>query len=151
MVGIAGSYGDKIPCGEALVVNEAVCHGVGVGDGDQHKSASEVGWPMMESPLIHNRIRLPKDGGRAVLTCCTSSDSIETANVRHGLYGDAFAEDMESFSVALSCRLANVPLTIVRGISNRAGDRDHANWKIAPALASATELAIRWLRDDDDE
>jgi futalosine hydrolase len=53
---------------------------------------------------------------------------------------------MEGFGVALACRLAGVPLTIIRGISNTAGDRDHARWRVPEALAAAAGLTLRILR-----
>jgi futalosine hydrolase len=53
------------------------------------------------------------------------------------------AEDMESFSVALACLACKVPLTIVRGISNQAGDRNKSRWVVAPALKAAADLAVR--------
>jgi futalosine hydrolase len=52
---------------------------------------------------------------------------------------------MEGFGVAVACRLANVPLTIVRGISNRAGDRDHSKWNIAGSLDQAMHLILKKL------
>jgi futalosine hydrolase len=52
---------------------------------------------------------------------------------------------MEGFGVAVACRLANVPLTIVRGISNRAGDRDHTNWNIEGSLEQAMQLILHKL------
>ena len=47
---------------------------------------------------------------------------------------------MEGFAVAVACRLAGVPLKIIRGISNHAGDRQHSRWKITEALLSAAAL-----------
>ena len=64
---------------------------------------------------------------------------------RRGLFPDAAAEDMEGFAVALACRLAGVPLSIVRGISNTAGDRDPARWLVPEAVAAAAALAARIL------
>ena len=52
---------------------------------------------------------------------------------------------MEGFAVALACRLAGVPLLIVRGISNTAGDRDTIRWQIEAALAAAAHLTLRIL------
>jgi futalosine hydrolase len=49
----------------------------------------------------------------------------------------AIAEDMEGFSVAAACKLAGKPIRIVRGISNRAGDRDHRFWEIDRGLDAA--------------
>ena len=57
---------------------------------------------------------------------------------------ETWAEDMEGFAVATACRLANVPLSIIRGISNVAGDRDHRRWEIDLAI---DRLAQRLARD----
>ncbi len=56
------------------------------------------------------------------------------------MFPKAVAEDMEGYAVALACRLHDVPLTIIRGISNQAGDRNHDGWQVAEALQSAAEL-----------
>jgi nucleoside phosphorylase len=53
---------------------------------------------------------------------------------------------MEGFGVALACHAAGIPLAIVRGISNRAGDRRVSSWAISPALQAAAELAIDVLK-----
>jgi len=49
----------------------------------------------------------------------------------------------QGFAVAAACRLQNVPLRVVRGISNIAGDRDHSQWKIADAMNSAMDIVER--------
>jgi len=49
----------------------------------------------------------------------------------------------------MACDLADVPLRIVRGISNRVGDRDSSNWRIPGALAAARRLAIELLGSTD--
>ncbi|NBP89418.1 MAG: futalosine hydrolase, partial [Planctomycetia bacterium] len=59
------------------------------------------------------------------------------------------AEDMEGFAVALACRLAGVPCQIIRGISNRAGDRDKAHWQIEPALRAVAKQAKAVLENVD--
>ena len=43
--------------------------------------------------------------------------------------------------MALAGHLAGSPVEIVRGISNEAGDRDVARWRIDDALAAAAALA----------
>ena len=60
---------------------------------------------------------------------------------------EAGAEDMESYSVAMACQLQNTPLTVVRGISNHAGVRDHTQWKIDEALAAVAEMAAVIMSD----
>jgi futalosine hydrolase len=47
---------------------------------------------------------------------------------------------MEGFAAAVACKLAGVPLSIIRGISNRAGYRDLSRWKVKEALEAAAEL-----------
>jgi len=65
-----------------------------------------------------------------------------TARVDAGDTPIIAAEDMEGFGVAIACRIMNVRLSIVRGISNRAGDRNHAGWQIETAMAAvANEIA----------
>ena len=61
-------------------------------------------------------------------------------------FPDAVAEDMEGFSVAFACAMAGCQLSIVRGISNVAGDRDKAHWRITDALHAAADLLIEKLQ-----
>ena len=44
---------------------------------------------------------------------------------------------MEGYAVAVAAGLFGVGLTIVRGFSNAAGDRDRAGWRMADALGRA--------------
>lgn len=59
----------------------------------------------------------------------------------------AAAEDMEGFAVAMACRLRGVPLDIVRGISNAAGDRDRSHWQVSAALEAAGRLALQIMAE----
>jgi futalosine hydrolase len=56
---------------------------------------------------------------------------------------------MEGFGVALACALARVPLAIVRGISNAAGERDRKCWRIHEAMSAARVTALELLRRRD--
>lgn len=80
-----------------------------------------------------------------LLTACAASATADDAALRRHIFPAAVAEDMEGFGVALACRLSGIPLGIVRGISNTAGDRDKARWQIEPALAAAADLAAEIL------
>jgi futalosine hydrolase len=57
----------------------------------------------------------------------------------------ADAEDMEGFGVAVGCYFGGMPLQIIRGISNRAGDRNKRNWDVEGALHAAGELTLKAL------
>jgi len=52
---------------------------------------------------------------------------------------------MEGWAVACACTLADVPLVIVRGISNVVGARDRNNWDLDGALAAAASRAAESL------
>jgi len=149
LLGIAGGYGARVSVGEATLIDAVLCDGVGVGLGAHHAPASQLGWSMVESTeddsssqqTIGDRIEM-REGSRVLVSCCAASSDVAEANARRTAYPDAVAEDMEGFAVALSCKLASVPLTIIRGVSNVAGDRNHAEWEIEAALRAAAELAI---------
>lgn len=85
--------------------------------------------------------------GRWLLTTCAASSSPDQAAVRRERFPEADAEDMEGFAVATSCALFHTPLRIVRGISNRVGDREVSNWRIPGALASARRAAMALLEE----
>jgi futalosine hydrolase len=80
-----------------------------------------------------------------LLSACAASADEADVRSRLRLHPDAAAEDMEGFAVAAACRLAGVPLDIVRGISNTAGDRDTSGWQIEAACRAAAALAVMLL------
>jgi len=52
---------------------------------------------------------------------------------------------MEGFSVAAACRFAGIPLRIVRGISNQAGDRNKENWRVRDAMHAVEKSILKVL------
>ena len=46
---------------------------------------------------------------------------------------------MEGYAVALAAMLAEIPCTMLRAISNMAGDRNLAGWSLDPALDALRE------------
>ncbi len=147
LLGIAGALAPVVSVGEAVEFDETVCYGIGVGSGDGFASAQEMGWSQWPvPPQISDSIRLRTDdrkGSFTLLTCCAASASEHDVRLKLKKYPSAVAEDMEGFSVAAACRFAGKPLRIVRGISNRAGDRNKNNWRVRDAMASV-EKAIGW-------
>lgn len=136
LVGIGGSLRPReLPVGTATSFSAVHLEGL-----------TRHGFPQWKD--AHGRIeqRLPLVGARGeLLTVCAASDSPAAAHRRARAFPRARAEDMEGFGAALACRLAHVPLVIVRGISNVAGERDQRRWDVTGALAAARELALEWL------
>jgi len=150
LVGIAGRLDDGLVLGSAYRFTQVACFGVGVGSRDDFLPAGTLGWPQWPgdvgdgSPPIGDAIDCSAGAtaaDRLLLTACAASASADDVQARIRCFPDAMAEDMEGFAVAFACRLHGVPLAIVRGISNSAGDRDQARWHSAAALRAAGELA----------
>ncbi len=156
LVGIAGRIGDSLRVGEARRFAEVACYGIGAGTGAGFEPAGTLGWPQWPGDPatggeIGDVIPLTPAAGPAdpaaglLLTACAASATAADVALRRAVFPAAVAEDMEGYGVAFACRLAGVPIEIVRGISNTAGDRDKARWQIEPALAAAADLAATIL------
>ncbi|MEI6541056.1 MAG: futalosine hydrolase [Planctomycetota bacterium] len=151
LIGIAGALGPQLPIGTAAFFSRIACYGIGAGSGLSFETASELGWPLWTDPecgqlfgdVIEPTVESDpgESAGSMLLTVCAASGCTEVVAQRLRKFPLAVAEDMEAFSVALACRIARIPLTVIRGISNMAGDRDKTNWNIAAALKAAAELA----------
>lgn len=158
LLGIAGAIDTELPIGEAYEFDQVACYGIGAGCGSNFQTASELGWsqwssdsPGSDMHSINDTFRLsphdlpPNESPRLLLTVCSASANAAEVASHQQKFPQAMAEDMEGFSVAAACRLARVPLRIVRGISNMAGDRNHENWQSAAAMQAALELALAML------
>ena len=157
LVGIAGTYDPgSLPPGAATCFETVAIDGVGAGAGEGFLAPSQLGLPQWQGgggtaagevtellPLVSDR-----EGYGLLLTVCSASASEAQVARRLARQPQARAEDMEAFGVAIACAMAGVPLTVVRGISNRAGERDASRWLVAEALASARERATAILSGD---
>lgn len=162
LVGIAGSYDvDAAPVGSAREFSEVVIDGIGAGEGQNALGPGDLGFAQVDAvggrPAVFDRIDLAASAasaaGHRLLTVCSASDGEAMADLRRSRHPGVLAEDMEGFGVALACDAADVPLRIVRGMSNSVGDRSTANWLIEPALAAAKALVqdlirVSWKKTD---
>ena len=151
LVGIAGSYNSSTAIGTANCYSKIGCYGVGAGSGRGFKTAGELGWSQFmdldSGDSINDSLELTRAGSTVpcsgmLLTVCSASANLSDVAERLEKFPDAVAEDMEAFSVAMACKLTSVPLFVIRGISNIAGDRNKANWRVEAALKAAAELAV---------
>ena len=149
LTGIAGALDLRIPLGTSVELDMALCFGIGTGSGDDFISASEMGWRQWsDSPQISDSIRLDDDNVAAcvpLLTCCSASANEHDVQLRLKKHPNVVAEDMEGFSVATACRFAGIPVRIVRGISNRAGDRNKENWRVRDAMHAVEKSILKVL------
>ena len=148
LLGIAGSYSDELELGQAYQFERIRCHGVGVGTRNAFRSTAEIGWLQHESsPEIGNELTVAIHADAGSIRSCLQTVCAASANEADVEFrcADSDAEDMESFGVASAAALAGIPMHVIRGISNRAGDRDHNNWQIEAALNSAWQLARKTI------
>ena len=127
LVGAAGTYDpDRHPVGSALVAGSVRCSGIGAGG----RTPGELGFGAADV--------LPLDvEGPEILSVAAASGDAQAAAARAAGHPAAAAEEMEGYAVALAARRFGVPFAIVRGISNVAGDRDLARWRLREALEAA--------------
>lgn len=151
LAGIAGTYGTP-------KIEEAGCfHRVSIADlgasgPDGVIPPSQLNIPQwsaegIESPIFESLTLCQAEEMTCwdqLITVNVAAGSDRDANVRRHQFPAADAEDMEGFGVALACAMTDTPLTIIRGISNRVGDRVVSHWRIAEALAEVNRLVTNW-------
>jgi futalosine hydrolase len=153
LLGIAGtSDPEALPVGGAAAFGAVALDGLGAGEGPGRLSAADLGFPQWEDAQgpVHGHLDLEQPFGAGgeeqalLLTVCAASADAEQAAERRRRFA-ALAEDMEAFGVALGCHLQGASLAVVRGASNRTGDREVRGWRIDEALAAARSTALSLL------
>ncbi len=153
LVGIAGSLDDRIAVGTAHQFGSVACHGVGAGTGTAFVPAAALGWQQWAGGGAAGNaigdtitLRAAGDAGSGLLlTVCAAAGDTADVVTRKSCFPAAVAEDMEGFGVAMACQMQGIPCTIIRGISNLAGDRERTHWQIDPALRAAAALVNEFL------
>lgn len=163
LLGIAGAYSvraSEFKVGSAYQFNSVACYGIGVGSGNTFQTAEQMGWSQsVDSASIDNPISLSQSISNSIgeqettsqlLTVCAASEGSTDVTCRMATFPEAVAEDMEGFAVAAACKMHDAKLTIVRGISNIAGERDKSKWQIGLALKSALTLSCEIIKSKSD-
>lgn len=152
LLGIAGTYNERLAVTSAYCFAQVACYGVGAGTGDRHHTGEELGWSPAEQATVE--LTLPAalaahETAGMLLTACAASADGRDVGWKLAKFPTAEAEDMEGYGVASVCSANNIPCTVVRGISNHCGDRDQKNWQTEKALAAVGDLTERLLADFD--
>ena len=147
--GIAGTFHETLPMGEAVVVVRETQGDLGVVESGGFRSVFDMG---LSDPDL-----LPLSGGwlenphtewisKSGLSHANgiSVNEVTTDPERMAYYREklqAHTESMEGAALHQVCLELGVPFIQIRGISNRIGERNKAHWKIKEALAAAN-LAV---------
>ncbi|HEY7258313.1 MAG TPA: hypothetical protein VH459_04550 [Gaiellales bacterium] len=132
LAGAAGTYDPgRLPIGAALDAGAVAIDGIGAG------GAGPAALGFAESDVID----LAGSGGE-LLSVAEAAATPAAAAERAVRHPAAVGEEMEGFAVAVAAALFGVPLRIVRGASNLAGDRNRSAWRMADALAAVRALIL---------
>jgi nucleoside phosphorylase len=134
LIGAAGTYDPaRAAVGTAFEASSVAVHGIGA----RGRTPAALGFADTDT------LPLPGPGEGLLSVSEASADPVE-ARSRARAHPGAVAEEMEGFAAALAARGFGVPIRIVRGISNVAGDGDTSRWRLADALAAARRLVGGW-------
>ncbi len=146
LAGLAGGFAGRSPSAPALVeARSFLLDGFGVMGDEGVRRLETLGFPESvrgSMPLSsHEELESPPTGlpGVHALTVSASSATTRVAERRMAREPLVQIEEMEGFAVARACRLAEVPLTCLRAISNEAGDRDKTRWRVSEGMALIRE------------
>jgi futalosine hydrolase len=148
LVGIGGTFDQhRLPPGSAVSFRHVSLWGVGAGSEENLQTPVEMQIPQLTfadgEPCYDTLPLVPWPRSRTVeglLTVAAAADGERQVALRRQRFGQCICEDMEGFPVAIAARQYNLPLSIIRGISNVAGDRARENWRIEDALQAAARL-----------
>ncbi|MEQ1946733.1 MAG: futalosine hydrolase [Bryobacteraceae bacterium] len=153
--GIAGAYPEAFEQGDleagSVVCAASECYGdLGANSADGFLDMQALGFPLIAGdPPVFNTLPMQifpveKRADFVTVNTCTGDD--ETAR-RIGTRTGGSVENMEGAAIAHVARLYGIPCGEVRGISNRAGNRDRDAWRVKEAAAAAQDALLAWLRN----
>lgn len=149
LVGIAGTWdADAAPVGSVHSFARVRLDGIGAGEGARFEDPRALGLALFagasgaDSDPVHDELPLAGPGNATLVSVASAAGCPEDVFPRRRRHPGAIAEDMEAFAVAFACKRAGLPLAVVRGISNIAGERDKGEWRVKPALDAARTLAL---------
>ena len=133
MIGIAGSYSNKLEMGDVVFVRSESIGDLGVENNHEWISFSQLNLEQFhydfDNPL-KNTFGCKEAKGISVNTC---AGNLTTINQRIKLFNPDI-ETMEGAALHYVCLQTQIPFIQLRGISNKVEIRNRENWKIPLAI-----------------
>ena len=172
MWGSAGAYDlAGVEINDVALASEEILGDEGVATISSWQPLDAIGIPLIESKgesifnrmevdqlelkhsrkLLHKWESIPSSPRIHVgpfITVSAVSGSIARARMLSSLYG-AVCENMEGGAVAQICLRYQIPFLEIRGLSNRAGDRNKQRWQLSKALNNCQRAVIYLLENWD--
>jgi len=148
--GIGGAYPDSGLAPGEVVCAETECYGdLGAASPEGFLDMRALGFPLVAAPEpIFNvfPLQLFPSARRArfvTVNTCTGSEEVAREMVTRTDGGAV--ESMEGAAIAHVAAIYGIPAGEIRGISNIAGRRDRAAWRVKEAATAAQEALLQWV------
>ncbi len=139
--GVGGAYpGSGLEPGDVACATTETYGDLGAESPDGFLDMTALGFPV--GPLTLDLFPAEKRVGFATCATCTGTDARAAEMVRRT---GAAVESMEGAAIVHIARKMGVSVGEVRGISNIAGRRDRASWRLEEAAANARATLIAWI------
>lgn len=139
--GVGGAYpGSGLAPGDVACATTETYGDLGAESADGFLDMAALGFPV--GPLTLDLFPARTKAGFVTCATCTGTDARAAEMVRRT--GGA-VESMEGAAIVHVARRMGVPVGEVRGISNIAGARDRASWRLDEAAANARAVLVAWL------
>lgn len=147
--GVGGAYpGSGLEPGDVVSAESETYGDLGAESTNGFLDMQALGFPVIEGePPFFNYLPIdlfPTTRRAPFVTCATCTGTDETAAALAARTGGA-VESMEGAAIVHVARLMGVKVGEVRGISNAAGGRDRAAWRVREAAAAARAALVAWV------
>ena len=153
-VGIAGSFDQQLPLGNAVNIEKESIAEMGVVENNEYKDIFKLGLadanvaPYSDGLLLNPHKHLLTASGLTNVTGVTNNeittDPIKIERYKH-VY-NATIESMEGAAFHYIGIMKSIPFIQIRGISNFVGERNKKNWKIDEAILAYTKACNSLLQ-----
>jgi futalosine hydrolase len=141
--------GDVVVAGSEIFAELGLLVGPGIGDAKSLALSNLVQEIAFDRTLSDDLSAAARRAGPAicgkVLTVVGVSANQDQAQARAKRF-KAVAENMEGYAVALAGHNLGIKVAEVRGISNRAGDRDITHWDLKTAHERSQSVIVEYIR-----
>ncbi|MFN5376909.1 MAG: futalosine hydrolase [Chitinophagaceae bacterium] len=153
-VGIAGSFDQQLPLGNAVNIEKESIAEMGVVENNEYKDIFKLGLadanvaPYSDGLLLNPHKHLLTASGLTNVTGVTNNeittDPIKIERYKHTY--NATIESMEGAAFHYIGIMKSIPFIQIRGISNFVGERNKKNWKIDEAILAYTKACNSLLQ-----
>ena len=133
----------------SVVCAASECYGdLGADSAGGFLDMQALGFPLIAGAKpIYNAVPMqlfpaPRRAHFVTVNTCSGSD--EKARLLEARTGGS-VESMEGAAIAHVATLYGIPAGEIRGISNRAGNRNRSTWRVQDAAVAAQEELLKWL------